>query len=413
MNVYFYKTMTTFFQRAALPGICALLMVALVLTACDDDSLVSPDPPEDDLFTTYVALGNSITAGFQSDGINANTQNESYAVLLAEQMGTQFNVPALNPPGCPPPFVNPLTGERVGGEQAPECALRETPAPRRLNNFAVPGAAVIDVFNNLDAESNANALTTLILGGRTQIEAAASVNPTFASVWIGNNDVLGAALAGFVTAENVTPPETFGNRLGTILDELEDAGAQGGVLIGVANVTLIPHLSGGAAYWLADAEDALPPTFEVDDSCAPEQFGGIGEETLVPFGYGFGELLAAAQEGNPVTLDCAEDLRVLRSEEIGQLMGTVEAYNDIIEAEADARGWAFFNPNPTFVELAGEGLIPPFPNVQDPQQLFGPVFSLDGVHPSALAHELVTDNLVAVINEQYGTNLEPLGVTLD
>ncbi len=39
-------------------------------------------------------------------------------------------------------------------------------------------------------------LTTFILGGRTQVQKAVEVDPTFATVWIGNNDVLGFALAG-------------------------------------------------------------------------------------------------------------------------------------------------------------------------------------------------------------------------
>jgi len=35
------------------------------------------------MFQRYVAMGNSITAGFQSGGINDSTQRRSYAVLVA------------------------------------------------------------------------------------------------------------------------------------------------------------------------------------------------------------------------------------------------------------------------------------------------------------------------------------------
>lgn len=400
--------MFTFLQKTAHWGICLLVIAALTLTACENDSLLSPEPPANDLFTNYVALGNSITAGFQSDGINGQTQQASYAVLLAQQMGTSFTVPELNLPGCPPPLTNPLTGERVGGPEAPECALRATPPPRRINNTAVPGAAVLDALSNLDAESNANTLTTLILGGRTQVERAAEVNPTFASVWLGNNDVLGAALSGVVTADNVTSPEVFQQRYSAVLDELEAAGAEGGVLVGVADVTLVPHLSPGAAYWQVDQEtDAFPPTFQVDNSCAPEAFGGVGEETLVPFGYGFGELFAQAVQGVPVTLDCATAPRVLSLGEIVDISTAVQSYNAIIAAEADARGWAFYSPNPTFEQLQSEGAIPPFPDLQNPSELFGPIFSLDGVHPSTAAHELVAAEIAAEINATYGTNLAP------
>ncbi len=384
-------------------------LLALGLVACDDEGLVAVQT-EDDLFTSYVALGNSITAGFQSDGINLQTQDESYAVLLAGQMGTRFDTPALNMPGCPPPLVNPLTGQRVGDGEPNTCAIRSAPVPPVVNNVAVPGAATLDILSNLNEDSRPNPLTTLILGGRTQLEAAADADPTFASVWIGNNDVLGAAISGVVTNETVTPVPTFEERLNQVLDGLEAVGTEGGVLVGVVDVTLIPHLSLGVVYWLVDQEGGFPETFEVHESCAPAELGGLGEETLVPFGYGIFQLLGQALAGIPVTLNCAEAQQVLSGQEIQTLMETVAGYNQALEAQAQARGWAYLDPNPAFVQLRQEGLIPPFPNLAEPTQLFGPIFSLDGVHPSALTHRLVTNELVEAINTQYGTGLQPVAV---
>ncbi|TVP56459.1 MAG: SGNH/GDSL hydrolase family protein [Gemmatimonadales bacterium] len=384
----------------------ALGVLILLAPACDDETLISPAPDAtDELFERYVALGNSITAGFQSEGINRETQQESYAVLLAQQMGVPFDAPLLNMPGCPAPLTNPLTGERLGSAQPDGCALRSTPVPLILNNVAVPGAATLDPLSNLDPGSNPNPLTTLLLGGRTQLEAALDADPTFVSVWIGNNDVLGAAISGVVTDDNVTPVSVFSHRVGELLDGLSGGGVQGGVLIGVADVTLIPHLSPGIAYWSVAQSGALPPTFEVAQSCGPT---GVGEQTLVPFSYGFGELLARASQGESVTLDCAQDTRVLSTEELVQLAQTVTAYNQVLAEEASNRGWAFFDPNPTFRELSDEGLIPVFPNLEDPGQLFGPVFSLDGVHPSAGAHRMVTNGLIDVINQGYGTSISPV-----
>lgn len=372
---------------------------------------MTPSPEGGDLFARYVALGNSITAGFQSDGINRETQAQSYAALLAGQMGTEYAAPLLRMPGCPAPVVNPLTGERLDSAQPLGCALRAVPAPRILTNVAVPGAAALDLLTNRDPASDPNPLTTLMLGGRTQLEAAAQASPTFVSVWIGNNDVLGAAISGVVTPNNVTPVEIFAGRIDQILDGLAAAGAEGGVLVGVADVTLIPHLSPGVAYWLAAQQDGtLPPTFQVAESCGPAAAGGMGEETLVPFGYGFGELLVQAAAGGQATLDCEADPRVLSPGEIGALVTTVQAYNAELASQAQARGWAFFDPNPTFREWKDSGLIPTFPDVLRPGALFGPVFSLDGVHPGADAHRLVTNGLIEVINSEYGTSLSPVEV---
>jgi lysophospholipase L1-like esterase len=55
------------------------------------------------------------------------------------------------------------------------------------------------------------------------------------------------------------------------------------------------------------------------------------------------------------------------------------------------------------------GTIPSFPNVapalQGQSVGFGTLFSLDGVHPSSLAHRLIADSIASAINQKYGTSL--------
>ncbi|SHK62276.1 SGNH/GDSL hydrolase family protein [Rhodothermus profundi] len=380
----------------ALPkGLLALLLLTL---GCRDEALQPPEPIGGELFARYVAIGNSITAGYQSGGINATLQQQAYPVLLAAAMGTPFNVPLLRDPGCPPPLINLLTGERLGDLPGNFCAYRQLPAPRIINNVAVPGAKVIDVLTNLGEGTSANTLTLLLLGGRTQLEAAAEARPTFVSVWIGNNDVLGAAIAGDPAL--VTPIDAFRQRYRQMLNQLQAMGVQGGLLIGVANVAVIPHLSPGIAYAQAKQGGAFPPTFNVADNCATTE-----ATALVPFSYAFGELLATALQGQSVTLDCADDPRLLSPEETATIIQTVQEYNAFIQQEAERLGWAYLDPNPILLQLKENGEIPHFPRLTSSEP-FGPYFSLDGVHPSSLAHQLIAQEAAAAINAVYGTNLQ-------
>jgi hypothetical protein len=64
----------------------ALALALPLLAGChEDDSLNSPDlSTSNGLMQRYVSMGNSITAGFQSDGINDSTQHLSFAVLFAD-----------------------------------------------------------------------------------------------------------------------------------------------------------------------------------------------------------------------------------------------------------------------------------------------------------------------------------------
>ena len=396
------------------------LGLVLGAAACNDEALFPPPGQlADPLFARYVSLGNSITAGFQSGGINQTTQSQSYAVLLADAMGTTFYAPLMNLPGCPTLYTNVFTQTRVPG---PACALRQTPAvpPPYINNVAVPGAEVIDIYSNLDPAAGANALTTFFLGGLTQVGMMQRVAPTYVSIWIGNNDVLGAATNSANGGDStlVTPGATFNARYDAMLDSVDAVSPQGGVLVGVANVTAIPFVSAGATYWaikngLVPGAPALPDSFFVDNNCAPSGPvpgipGARGDSVLVGFPYG-GLLLATATAGLRAELSCADTIpQIIAPAEVIKLITTVAQYNAHIATAAQARGWAYVNPNTAFDSLrAVPGQVAPFPAFGAPCSVnpFGASFSCDGVHPSATAHRLVANKLREAINAEYGTTI--------
>src|SRR6185503_6591709 len=135
-----------FRMQTAVRGALLLGAAAMFFACKGDDHIVVP-VVNNSIFERYVAMGNSITAGYQSGGINDSTQRQSYALLLARQMGTRYAYPALLAPGCPPPVNNLLTQTRVGGATSTgtTCAFR-VPASvtSALNNVAVPNAGSAD-----------------------------------------------------------------------------------------------------------------------------------------------------------------------------------------------------------------------------------------------------------------------------
>lgn len=393
----------------------ATLGLLLSAVACENEHLLRPanTTPIDPLFDRYVSVGNSITAGFQSGGIYDTVQNAAYPVLLARAMASPFFTPWLNAPGCPAPYSNVFTQTRRPG---PACALRRTESfpPPFISNTAVPGAEVMDATNNLDTASNANALTTFILGGRTQVQMLQRARPTFVTVWIGNNDVLGAATnsANGGDSTRITSVTNFQNRYAAMLDSISEVGPQGGVLIGVANVTAIPFFSRGSTYWAIKnglvPGASFPPTFLVDNNCAPAATaipGARGDSTLVPFPYG-GALLAASA-GGPVTLSCADAvLQIVAPNELKALATAVTQYNTFIAARASALGWAYLDPNPTLDSLRTiPTQVASFPTfgAACTANPFGLAFSCDAVHPSSSTHRLMANKLRQAINARYST----------
>ena len=394
--------------------LASALSLALLAAACNQDDLFTPLPPQytgGAMFQRYVAMGNSLTAGFQSGGINDSTQRQSYAVLLAAAMGGDpFYYPSLNAPGCPPPYTNVFTGARLGGGTGATCLFRNAAIPPYLSNVAVPGAEALDLLaNGPGAGTNSNALTQLFLGGRTQIQAMMDAHPTFVSVWAGNNDVLGAA-TNFANAGDpalVTPVGTFQTEYSEIVDSVKAVGASA-ILIGVANVTAIPFFSQGATYFAIKAGlvpgAAFPPTFIVGPNCAPSGLGGKGDSVLVPFPFG-AALVGAAAAGATDTLFCTE-LQTVQPAELVNLVTTVAAYNSFISGQAAANNWAYLDPNPTLDSLrAIPTQVAPFPSLGAPCSAnpFGLAFTCDGVHASAATHRLIARHLRLAINTKYGS----------
>jgi lysophospholipase L1-like esterase len=397
----------------------AVVGAVLALAACEQHrDVVGPTTPAGgEIFRSYVAIGNSITAGFQSNGINDSTQRQSYAVLLAKQMGTRFAYAALAMPGCSPPIANTQTGALVAGAAAGSCALRTTASITDvLNNVAVPGARALDPTSPTTFASNA--LTTFILGGKTQVQKALEAQPTFATVWIGNNDVLQAGLSGILVATptlgqlGITATQTeFQARYDALISTLT-AGAPGikGVLIAVAQVANLPSMSSGGLI-------ASSPTIQAGLALAAGTPVAVlpnctGSTSLVNVPQ---LLVAIRAKTHPAVISCAPgaapapvgDIFILDATEQVTLAAAINGYNTYIKSKADAIGFGFYDPNLLFVAKRASGEIPPFPNLASATATFGPLISLDGVHPSGAAHILIANEIIAVINAKYGTSLKP------
>ncbi|HET9151479.1 MAG TPA: hypothetical protein VFN83_07145, partial [Gemmatimonadales bacterium] len=289
----------------------AALLLAALLAGCRADQTLAPPTSATDnggLFLRYISLGNSIAAGFQSGGINDSTQRASFAVLFAQQAGTPFAYPALAGRGCPAPLVNNVTQERVGDQPAGQpCDLRQVPLPPYLNNLSVPGLDVANAFSNTSPDvTTYSRLTQFFLGGRTQVQWLMLEKPTFVSVEIGPNDVLGAIVSDANPGDpaEVTPPAAFAADYRKLADSIKATGAKA-VLFTIPNVTLVPYVSTGSTYWCIKNQPAcgfttpspFPPTFTVNNNCAPGAAvpGAKGDSILVPWVKGVPLIAAAAQ----------------------------------------------------------------------------------------------------------------------
>jgi len=408
---------THFAARGALA-----LGALLALAACDNNTndVVVPRPANP-IFLSYVALGNSITAGFQSDGINDSTQKQSYALLLAKAMGTRYAYPGLTMPGCRPPIANFVTQARVttatsGPTTANSCFFRTAISiTDALNNVAVPGIQSADPSQQTPPAQAGNPLEQIILGGKSMVQRALDVHPTFATVWVGNNDVLAPAIAGLAPppfAPQATPVTTFVQNYAKMINELV-AGAPGlrGVLIGVVQVANAPVMITSQAFRNAQFVGALSVAagqqLMVDfTTCTPTNLSLIGFPIIAQIkAKVLPPIIACAKTPTPPL----GDLFVLDFAEQAQVKALIDGYNGYIKAKADSIGFGYYDPNTTLARLATQDpvLATHVPDLANLAAPFGQFVSLDGIHPTAAAHIQIANDLITVINAKYGTALKP------
>lgn len=222
-------------------------------------------------FTTYVAVGNSLTAGFGDNGLYLEGQQNSYPSILATQFakvgGGQFVQPLFDGPnqfngsgfakitgfvnGSPTIVAETSNTAFIPGSLAAGTNLL---AKSTVNNqnLGVPGIRVADIqtvgygFNNPVGFNN---YFQRLLGTTNAVatyqqyvqERVTTLNATFFTNWLGSNDVLGYAISGG-TAAPLTPVAEFTTKYSAITDVLTAGGAKG-LLATIPNVTTVPYFT--------------------------------------------------------------------------------------------------------------------------------------------------------------------------
>lgn len=238
-----------------------ILGFALSITGCEPeiDDIATPDAGEVD-FSTYVALGNSLTAGYTDGALYLDAQQNSYPAILAEQFrevgGGEFRQP-LVPAGNGFGGINEETGEPQGklelslatGSPSPVRTAGDmnvlAPVSGSFNNFGVPGAKAVhllapgygsDKGNPFFARFASSSSTTIVAD-------AVAKNPTFFTLWIGNNDILLYAASGG-EGDVITDPGAFNMAIDNIIASLQASNASiKGAIANIPDIRKIPYFT--------------------------------------------------------------------------------------------------------------------------------------------------------------------------
>jgi lysophospholipase L1-like esterase len=409
--------------------------------------------------TRYVAIGNSITSGYADGALSYNGQLASYPNLLSQQFkligGGNFSQPLMSPSSIGvgmsggAPFklgystdclgvtsLAPVPVAASGDVGAFSASIYASQGP--FNNMGVPGAKAITVVapgygNPGNGPGNFNPFFTRMASNpatASMLSDAVAINPTFFSVFIGNNDVLQYAVNGGA-ADFITPPTGiagtgFDGSIAAIVAALTANGAKG-VIGNVPDITSLPFFTtipwNGLALrqGQADTLNSFMPSgtggslynfhagnnaFVIEDPSVPF----LKKRQILP-----GELILLDTPLDSVkchylgTLVPIPNKHVLTLTEIAKIQAAVSAYNSTILSVAQSNNLAYVDVN-AFMSRTKTGIV--YNGIPlNAQFVTGGAFSLDGIHLNPVGNALLANEFIKAINANYGSTIPQVDAT--
>jgi len=437
-------------------------------------------------FSKYVALGNSLTAGYADGALYHSAQQTSYVSLIADKLkeigGGDFIQPVVNSERgvLPGKLQLAVINDNLAPVPVTEGELEGfyPPIGYSVDNLGVPGAKVGHLlapgYGNMEnlAAGLANPYFIRFASSPdiSVIEQALALHPTFFSLWIGNNDVLGYAANGGVGV--ITPSSDFETYYNGLTHYLQSSGAKG-VLASIPSVSgtaffnTVPAnalvidaptaalLNGGIAL-VEDKVNAILAAigqtysyhihfeagangFLIEDNNFPykDLFNAIADTStdiatkiflhqaqFRQINVEAGELLTLKTPQDSLAIGMGSFLEimpgvkvpfgipnkyVLDVDELANIDAAIDNFNTIIKNIAEQYDWAYADINKEFDE-AKDGVIIDGIEISA-KYVSGGIFSLDGIHLTPRGNAVVANYFIKAINKKYASNISTINIS--
>ncbi|PCJ27421.1 MAG: hypothetical protein COA97_03905 [Flavobacteriales bacterium] len=415
-------------------GIILLVFITLSCTKTQYDDYETSSGNAD--FSNYVAVGNSLTQGYQDGGMHNEfgQQDNSYPAIIARQMGVNFIQPTVPPLGQGYMHLEYRNGEievikayDADITNNDPTAIDDDPGwiawgdtAIQYNNLGVSGIKLVNCLSGgKNTTINFNLLQTALNENGRFLNFGDAINPityldhirrskaTFFTCWLGNNDVLGWSTEG---GDNDSIESTPGLKLTELSDFIEFrdkydsvltafvAMGSKGVCATLPDVTSIPYFNTVTLeavnddVWIREGADTSVVRLATENdllllTASDELAEGIGKIQSKPL---------------PHTV-------VLDKDEIFIVQSRTNEINNAIRLLASKHGFALADMNQFMKTLTNTGIS--YDGIDfSPDYIEGGVFSLDGVHPNGRGYALIANEFIRVINDFYGSSIQTVAV---
>ncbi len=395
----------------------------------------------------FVALGDSLTAGYKDAALFYEGQMHAYPNLMAQEFHVPFNQPLLHPHSVGFGFFgnSRLILQKRNGDKLPSLtfaapsgdlnAFSENIYPQQgpFNNMGVPGAKVINVVANgygnyNNGAGNFNPYFFRMASDPQKASMLSDVmkeDPTFFSLFIGNNDLFAYAISGG-TMDPITPVngpvgKGFETSFRFIVDTLTSNGANGvicnlpslgslplfntippnGLLADVKSVTGLNKQFAGSGFTFSAGANF----FLIEDATAKSGIRQIEKNEMISLDILLDDNKEDYLGGNrPIP-----ENYYLSAAQVQEIDSAIKAYNTIIKTVASEKKLAFVDLNGHLRNIKKDRT---YDNVyHNLHYKTSGLFALDGMHINALGHAVLANEFIDAINRTYKMYIPKVNIT--
>lgn len=427
-----------------------ILLLAIIASCKPEIDEFTPSKGGAD-FTSYLAVGNSLTAGYADGALYKSGQENSFPSILAKQFsyvgGGDFKQPLMaDDYGFGIDGITPVPKLILG--PSTDCMGATSLAPMRApvpvdpanfasvavsgpyNNIGVPGVKSFHFF--VDGYATLNPYFGRFATDQTSpLVNYIAGNATFFTLWVGNNDALGYALAGGA-ADALTSPAVFAASYENILKACiaSTPGAQAkGALANLPDILSIPYCS--------FMSTKIPYNSMV---LTAEQAAGL---TMLYTAYGYPDFVF--QEGpNPLVVENSDGTwgrmtandqllmtvpsdsmqcngmgvanpdtqqpfpiphkYILDEAEIADIRNHTDQYNATIMNLATTYNMAYVDMKQVLMDAGTTGIVIDGYSISS-AFITGNAFSLDGIHLTPVGNAMAAYYYIEAINATFGASI--------
>lgn len=403
----------------------SIIVALFCLSSCEkqaEEVIPETNSAAAEMFSKYIAVGGSLSAGFTNGGLYREGQLTSYPNLIAQQATIKFDqalfsVEQENGTG----FLTTSTKNTttVFDKIIDKSGIIATNPlvfakyTGTLNDYGIADLRMSDMgktgLGNVKKQGF-NPYYERILPAQKEDFSYPDIikesNATFFTVSIGEHDMLDFAISG--GQKSLTETSVFAINCQKLLDALVANKSQG-IITNLPNILDYPYFN---FYTFAElAQNQGVSGIYITTGNGIVRLATANDKILMNAIVNVGKNNAGQKKGLTMEYPLNNE-EVLDKDEINAVASSLSNFNGILKFEAEKRALTFFDLNNLYVQINSKTYSENGAKF-DKSIMTGNFYSLDGINPTPRGSAVIANAIIKIINEKYKNSLKTMIPTLD